>query len=604
MTKKLLTLVLGLSFSAAFAQNELYNNGSVIFIQKDALIHVQGSFINKDNGLLNDGITTNNGILELRGDFENVAGAEFKQTDATSTDRSVKFVGSGTQTIKGDINTPGTATFYNLVVDKVSATDQVEMQANVAVEGSLIFGNTTSTTYNPSSTFTHPNNKGIVTTYSGGTDYLLDIRNTNTDAITGHEPLVMNNLSNTGYVLVSGSKTNTGGVQRAVTATSYVYPIATTTNGYNPARINFSVVHLGGRVKGKFNDVSGPFAIIDYEYPQFPLYPDDRYPADNYGFNYWFADNPCVTGTQEQWLVLEDGIQDLGYWSFEGTGTNNSYVHTIETFPTNFTTIGSPTDIARVIKYSGISYDADASIADWSTQILSSIPTPDDLLTYSSQTGAGCYSGGGMIGGRYTGFSHFGVAKSKSGGGLPVELLYIKATAINNEFIQVSWATALEINNDGFWVERSVDANNWTALTWVDGHDNSTIQHNYAYDDYAVAKGVVYYYRLKQVDNDGAFTYTYIVNAKLNGELTFNVMDFVPNPTSDFTNLLISSDKDQTISVKFYNTIGQQVLSEQININQGASNITFDLSILAAGTYMGVVNAANETFSKKIVITR
>jgi hypothetical protein len=81
-------------------------------------------------------------------------------------------------------------------------------------------------------------------------------------------------------------------------------------------------------------------------------------------------------------------------------------------------------------------------------------------------------------------------------------------------------------------------------------------------------------------------------------------MDFVPNPTSDFTNLLISSDKDQTISVKFYNTIGQQVLSEQININQGASNITFDLSILAAGTYMGVVNAANETFSKKIVITR
>jgi len=210
MTKQLLSSVLGLSFSAAFAQNELYNNGSVIFIQKDALIHVQGSFVNKDNGA-NAGITTNNGILELRGDFENVAGAEFKQTDATSTERAVKFVGSGTQAIKGDINTAGTASFYNLVVDKADETDQVVMQANVAVEGSLIFGNNNSTTYNPVKSYTHPNNKGIVTTYNGGTNYLLDIRNTNTDAITGHEPLVMNNLSNTGYVLVSGSKTNTGG---------------------------------------------------------------------------------------------------------------------------------------------------------------------------------------------------------------------------------------------------------------------------------------------------------------------------------------------------------------------------------------------------------
>jgi hypothetical protein len=203
-----------------------------------------------------------------------------------------------------------------------------------------------------------------------------------------------------------------------------------------------------------------------------------------------------------------------------------------------------------------------------------------------------------------TEFSEFWLHGSSHGEALPVQMIFFQADAINNSYIRLTWATAIEVNNKGFDVERSIDGQTWTKVSFVEGHNNATTQNNYSYNDMDVTAGVVYYYRLKQVDNDGAFEYTDIVTAKLNGETTFSVKDFIPNPTMDKTNLIITAVKDQEISVVFYNIVGQKVLESNTMVNKGANQLEFSLEKLAAGTYTAVVSAANEVYTKKIVLTK
>ena len=203
-----------------------------------------------------------------------------------------------------------------------------------------------------------------------------------------------------------------------------------------------------------------------------------------------------------------------------------------------------------------------------------------------------------------TEFSEFWLHGSGHSTPLPVQMIFLEANAVNNAFIQLTWATALEINNDGFQVERSSDGQNWTQIGFVNGHDNATTQNDYSYNDMNVTAGIVYYYRLKQVDNDGAFEYTDIVSAKINGDVSFSVKDFVPNPTMDRTSLIVTATKDQDITVAFYNVVGQKVMESSHLLNKGGNTISFDLSKLASGTYTAIVSSANEVYTKKVVLAR
>jgi hypothetical protein len=188
---------------------------------------------------------------------------------------------------------------------------------------------------------------------------------------------------------------------------------------------------------------------------------------------------------------------------------------------------------------------------------------------------------------------------------LPVQLTFFEANAVNNSYIQLRWATALEIDNDGFTIERSTDGINFTEIGWKDGHDNSTVVNNYDHNDYNVEPNRRYYYRLKQVDNDGDFEYTSIVSAIIGGEFTMTVKDFVPNPSSGNTSLIITSVVDQQpITVEIYNLLGEKVLQNKVTLIKGGNKIDFDLGTLAAGTYTATVSSANEVYSRKLVITK
>lgn len=205
---------------------------------------------------------------------------------------------------------------------------------------------------------------------------------------------------------------------------------------------------------------------------------------------------------------------------------------------------------------------------------------------------------------KFSGFQFHGNGGVNGANGLPVQMLYFTANEANNTYVRLDWATALEINNDGFWVERSSDGLNWTSLAWIEGHDNSTAVNAYSYDDHAVASNILYYYRLKQVDNDGVFEYSGIETARLTGSVSFAVSEFIPNPTTAATHILITSSSEAVVSVVIYDLLGQKVTETKQQLNAGVNQLDFNFGQLAAGTYTATITTGNATYTKRVVLTK
>lgn len=98
---------------------------------------------------------------------------------------------------------------------------------------------------------------------------------------------------------------------------------------------------------------------------------------------------------------------------------------------------------------------------------------------------------------------------------LPIELLYFDARKVDNR-VELGWATASEVNNEYFSVERSTNGKNFHQLSIIDGAGNSSERRDYGYTDYVPY--VENYYQLAQHDYDGKITLSEIryVNMKEN----------------------------------------------------------------------------------------
>ncbi|GEM_PF-2691902 len=174
------------------------------------------------------------------------------------------------------------------------------------------------------------------------------------------------------------------------------------------------------------------------------------------------------------------------------------------------------------------------------------------------------------------------------GGVLPVTLSSFEAKKLNN-VAQLHWSTFSETNNKGFDVERSANAQEWTSLGFVAAKGgNSTDQLNYSFIDNMPANGANYY-RLRQVDIDGAFEYSKIQLVRF--EEAYQLQIF-PNPTS--ANFIVKGLRgDNTIAVA--NLAGQVIL--HVNVD-GVAEQTIQVAHLPAGTYF--VTVTNDDGSNEI----
>lgn len=113
---------------------------------------------------------------------------------------------------------------------------------------------------------------------------------------------------------------------------------------------------------------------------------------------------------------------------------------------------------------------------------------------------------------------------------LPVELAEWKGKYLpTHQHIFLEWTTTTEINNKGFFVEKSTDGKHFEQIAWIDGHGDSKELNHYSYEDKKVYS-VITYYRLLQIDYEGTSEYSKIIsisekNLPFHVELKANYVD-------------------------------------------------------------------------------
>lgn len=164
---------------------------------------------------------------------------------------------------------------------------------------------------------------------------------------------------------------------------------------------------------------------------------------------------------------------------------------------------------------------------------------------------------------------------------LPITLVSFNAHNIENREVKLVWQTALEINNDYFTVERSLDAINWEAVMSIRGAGNSNNTLDYTATDEMPYKGLSYY-RLKQTDFDGKFSYSGVRSVFVSRSAD-DMIQIYPNPASN--EVIITGNEDELKNMALFNTLGQNITAEIFMIKQSVTEYILNLSALNSGVY-------------------
>lgn len=205
---------------------------------------------------------------------------------------------------------------------------------------------------------------------------------------------------------------------------------------------------------------------------------------------------------------------------------------------------------------------------------------------------------------------------NESGITLPVELIFFSAEVVKNK-VNLKWFTASELNNRGFEVERrkvlsqqsSVSNLEWNTIGFVEGNGTQSQTHNYNFIDSTVTSGK-HSYRLKQIDYDGSFTYSNIVEIDLTPPNTFSLSQNYPNPFNPSTTIryTVASNVNGQMSkvlMKVFDILGREV-AMLVNEEKpaGSYEIKFNASHLASGVYFYSLNAGEFKMTKKMLLLR
>jgi hypothetical protein len=177
---------------------------------------------------------------------------------------------------------------------------------------------------------------------------------------------------------------------------------------------------------------------------------------------------------------------------------------------------------------------------------------------------------------------------------LPLSWSFVKAQLINNQTL-VSWATLQENNTGKFEIEHSTDGSNFVKAGEQAAAGYSSTQRNYNFTHLHPATGFNYY-RIKQIDNDGAFKYSAIVTVLKKDDLKQTII--APNPVKDMLHVV---EPAQTFieSAEIFSTSGSLLLRKTINADVQVYSVP--VSNLASGVYLIRINYKNESRSYRFV---
>lgn len=185
---------------------------------------------------------------------------------------------------------------------------------------------------------------------------------------------------------------------------------------------------------------------------------------------------------------------------------------------------------------------------------------------------------------------------------LPIELLSFYAKP-NGTTVDLIWATASEINNDFFTLERTMDGVNFEVIGIVKGGGNTTSVLNYVSVDTIPYDGVSYY-RLKQTDFNGNYTYSDLKMVSFEKDVDFS-FNIYPNPNDgEAFNLQIIANKNEEVLVVVHNLLGKELYSKVIITSENGNVVhAIDPSEkLPAGVYVITATSNDNIYNKRLIV--
>lgn len=176
---------------------------------------------------------------------------------------------------------------------------------------------------------------------------------------------------------------------------------------------------------------------------------------------------------------------------------------------------------------------------------------------------------------------------------LPVKFVSFTGRRQDDGSVLLNWSTATERQNAGFSVERSNDAERWESIGFVAGQGTSDVMHSYTFRD-PVRLGQKYY-RIRQKDVDGGFSFSEVIVISARSGEEFSVY---PNPVKDHLQWAGLEEYSGEKKVRVYDQLGRYVLSQR---DQRESLDGIDVSELAAGRYILEIEVAGTKIVRQFI---
>lgn len=208
---------------------------------------------------------------------------------------------------------------------------------------------------------------------------------------------------------------------------------------------------------------------------------------------------------------------------------------------------------------------------------------------------------------------------------LPVELQNFQGSVIGND-VNLRWKTVTEINNYGFEVERSEKrderSEKWEKIGFVAGNGTSNSVKEYSFTD-DISKHLSLYhpkdpldnlnltlsYRLKQIDNDGSYTYSNEITVETmkatSLPIEFTLYNNYPNPFNPSTTIKFGIPKESKVILEVFNVLGERVVTlVNKEMTEGYHEVKFNGASLPGGVYIYKLAADGFSATKKLVLMK
>ncbi len=187
---------------------------------------------------------------------------------------------------------------------------------------------------------------------------------------------------------------------------------------------------------------------------------------------------------------------------------------------------------------------------------------------------------------------------------IPVELTSFAASVQENKVV-LNWATATETNNQGFEIERKLFGSNYEKIGYVTGFGTTTELKSYSFKDENITSGK-YSYRLKQIDFDGTFEYSNVIEVEVDfTPKEYTLYQNYPNPFNPSTTISFSIPEGSFVTLKIYDMLGREVailISEELS--SGTYSQQWNAVGLAGGIYFYSLQAGSFVETMKLVLLK